>query len=807
MKTFVSLVIALVFTFFPSSYTREAKAQASQPHFQTHHDTIPNFVQNPTIRSVGNGSWFNANTWAPARLPNASDVVLISHAVTYDKTTGIADTIGIDANGVLRFATDQATKLQVSMLLVMPGGTLEVGTVANPVAANVTAEIIIRNKALDLTNDGIGVYDPEQWGTGLLIIDGRLKMHGSVKSPTFVRLARQPKAGDTTLLLEQAPEGWRPGDRLIVPDTRQVSWWPTSQYGTTIPPQWEELTIQSLSNSTVTLTSPVRYDHLGARDGDGILRFLPHIGNLTRNVLIRSANPNGTRGHTAWLHNADADVRYVQFQDLGRTTNALIDNTTLDANGIATHIGTNQIARYPFHTHHLSGPATPPANGFQTTAIGLAVDNGAHGDNIKWGMAIHGTHYGLFRQNVVYHVAGAGIVTEDSTESFNVIEQNFVVRLQGTGDRADGSCGISCAREGVGLWFRGPNNYVRDNVVANAVNSYGYTYYQFGTGTQRIPAYKGANPDHAGQFVEVDIYAMPLREFARNEVYGATPNGMTFWSVGIFGQDSPRATSRSVIEDFRAWHVRTGIYAYQSNKLTIAKSTFIGDPEAMRSLTSTGMEFGDYLQKDLVITEANIENFRSGIIVPLIVDERNQASAGITVIQNGFLRNYANVLIDTPLHNNNVVGLSPKRVELRNIKFAPMSVPPLSGITPYMISMNHQPQTISHLVQENSVYVYGYNQISGNDFRVYFIEQAPDFVVPKTTYRADGTPLMIASPEAGLTNQQNWQKHGIAIAGAVAPCSDKTSKPEIKGFVCSGGSVIDTVPPRAPSGLTVVVVP
>jgi hypothetical protein len=34
-------------------------------------------------------------------------------------------------------------------------------------------------------------------------------------------------------------------------------------------------------------------------------RLLPHVGNATRNVVIRSENPAGTRGHTLFTHRAD----------------------------------------------------------------------------------------------------------------------------------------------------------------------------------------------------------------------------------------------------------------------------------------------------------------------------------------------------------------------------------------------------------------------------------------------------------------------------------------------------------------------
>ena len=51
--------------------------------------------------------------------------------------------------------------------------------------------------------------------------------------------------------------------------------------------------------------------------------------------------------------------------------------------------------------------------------------------------------------------------------------------------------------------------------------------------------------------------------------------------------------------------------------------------------------------------------------------------------------------------------------------------------------------------------------------------QAPDFVIPASQLRGDGRPMLIGAPVAGLTNQQAWLKHGVAIAGAVAPCAVK----------------------------------
>ncbi len=100
-----------------------------------------------------------------------------------------------------------------------PEAGLQIGTSGSPVAANALAEIVIADRPVDT---GI---DPEQYGTGLLGF-GRVTMHGSVKSPTFVRLAAEANAGQASLSLSAGVAGWHGGDRLVVPGTNQTSQMP-----------------------------------------------------------------------------------------------------------------------------------------------------------------------------------------------------------------------------------------------------------------------------------------------------------------------------------------------------------------------------------------------------------------------------------------------------------------------------------------------------------------------------------------------------------------------------------------------------
>src|SRR5262249_38724626 len=259
-----------------------------------------------------------------------------------------------EIDGVLRFATDRNTKIKVANLMVTDDGTLEIGTPDHPVASNVSAEIVIADQAIDRT------VDPGQIGTGLEGL-GKITMHGAIKSTTFARLTREPAAGDTTLTFDQPLNGWNAGDHIVIPDTRQLR---SNERGANYEPQDEEVRISRITGNQVELTTPLQYAHKGARNAAGTLELLPHAGNVTRNIVIRSENPEGTRGHMIFVSRATVDIRYVEVRDMGRTRMGVLDNSDFDASGKLTRFGANQIGRYAIHFHHDFGPKVAPANGY-----------------------------------------------------------------------------------------------------------------------------------------------------------------------------------------------------------------------------------------------------------------------------------------------------------------------------------------------------------------------------------------------------------------------------------------------------------
>ncbi|SEN74507.1 G8 domain-containing protein [Nitrosomonas marina] len=757
-------------------------------------DVVPDFASKPTITSKQNGNWFDLSTWQENRLPEANDVVRIEqgHTVNYN---GVSDVslAAIGIKGILTFDTEINTKIKAGTILVYSQGRLEIGTVSNPVKHNILAELIIANRPLAvLESDPVtDTYDPLQFGTGMIVF-GEISMHGKEMTPTWARLAQEPKSGQTRLSLEVNPSGWSVGDKLVLPDTRQtplIRKWQIDPV-TPIELQLEELIITDISDKTITLSKPLDFDHLGGRDTDGNIVGMPHVGNLTRNIRISSEDPYGVRGHLLFTERANVDIRYTAFVDLGRTTSKPLDNTIIE-NGEVKHIGTNQIGRYPIHMHHLMGPVNPDNTGYQFVIMGNSVDNGA-----KWGITVHNSHFGLIDSNVVYDTEGASFITEEGNEKENRFTNNFAVKsgtiitslyepryggVAGT-DRPLGFADFGY--EGSAYWFTGNDNYLLGNVAANAAFA-GVMYNSRPSGfwfnQPLTPKHRGADIDDLSQWTDYSgTWAPKVRISQENEIYAS---GVGLW-VGFSGMVGK-------INNYLLWNIKqTGIYSQRNTFAVYADMTLVSDQTISNQnhiyTINKGVDLTNtrYRSGHTVLKNIRVEGFNLGIDLPAFLQPDKYSLQGdmppkITIIENSYLRNYVNVREHSPI-------VSTKHTLINNVEFVQNTGPSnkyLSMTSADIISNLERSFSLTARTKESHLFVLNYNRQPGENFEYFFYEQSPDHVIEDVTINNKYANPEDDCPTLGMTNQQCWDKYGVATLNQIARCTNNYHS-EIQGFTC-----------------------
>jgi hypothetical protein len=750
----------------------------------TDDNTIPNYGYDPTVVSIANGSWSSASTWSIGQVPGAGAIVSIAAGttVTYDAdSTAVLSAITIQPGGTLQFATNINTEVIAADYLVLPGGTLNVGTQANPIAPNVTTLIETANQTINTT------FDPSQYGDSLIGL-GNITIYGAYKTP-FVQVAVAPQAGDTALYFEQPVTGWQVGDELYLPDTRQLDGNDDPQSGNFVSEQ-ETAYIASISANglVVTLTSPLQYGHSGATDSNGNVTFLPDVVDETRNVVIRSQSGGANRGFVLFTQRANVNINSADFLALGRTTNATINDTTYNSSGQVTSIGTNQQDRSPVVFLDLWGPATPQTDGYQYTFADNTVLCPMTPQTHIWAIELNNSSYGLIQGNFVDNWYGAGISLVTGAEVDNMIEGNFVTAIGGTGNRD------TTGLDGTGYWSPTVDDSWVDNVATDinpgGVYSYGFTIdqeYVGGQGIVRVVAYQGADPTQAGQSIMVNMYGASLVQFAGNETYGATPDGFNFWAVGTFGEVN--YGSAGVVQNFYTWNLsQWGYFGYESNNLTINGFIDRGNASLAEGL---GLWFADYQQQGLIVNNADVQGVLTGMDAP-------ESGVGESLFENSYFSDVVDVAVASPGNVSEPSAEVPQSIVLDNDLYAAPSGSPVNAVDmEYTTGGGFSGNLQINLTTLQQIFVYDYDQVSGDNFQVYYTQQTASFIVPKSG-SAYG---LVASPASGLTNQQNWTTYGVAIAGALAP-STATAMAGIDGLVVplSSGVSKAVLVPSAPAG-------
>ena len=726
---------------------------ATGPHLATHTESIPDLAAEPTVTSAKAGPWSAPDTWTPARVPIAGDVVRIAPGteVTYDVVSDAAlDAVGVA--GTLTFRTDADTRLLVTHLLVYAGGTLAVGDERRPVSPDARAEIVFANRPLLSGTAAQPGRDGQQFGNGLLVW-GRLSIVGAPRLPAFERLADDVQAGERVVRLRAVPRGWRAGDLVLLPDSRQATDAERSA------PAWELVRIARLEGAAVELDAPTRHAHLGARATTGALatgltrqRLLPHAANVSRNIVLRSEDPAGVRGHTMILRGGDATIVNARFEDLGRTTTAPLDNAVLE-NGRVTRPGTNQASRYPVHLHHVVDAAT-----FAATRPAFVIRGVVVAGAPRWGLSVHGSHFGVVAENVVYDVAGAGIVTEDGSETGNRFERNLVAGARGSGEAFDArKLAQGHGHEGAGFWIGSDNNAFVGNVAAG-VRDGGFTFFRDGD-AQPFPAF----PQRAGEH-----WPEPRRaaEFSGNEVYGATGAGIRLWDGKTCKICRDQQT---IIRDTTIWHSRTGLsYDYHADYYRVDGLVVQGDParvEGTLGVAANGGRRIDLTRARIAAVDVGIDGGGNLNRRFDVADATVQARVGLRIRRGRSWENFETVTV-----RNVSVDLLPATPAGRLIALSEESAGP--GRVKAML--------------RRPIYFTNFRPGGGRAFQLFFPDQAPDAPVPQNPRPEFGCPV------ERMTNAECMRRYGIATGGEVASCA--TVLPGVDGFACPVAPT--ALPPR-----------
>jgi len=484
------------------------------------------------IRSRQNGPWSAPATWEGGKVPGVGSRVQVreGHRVVYDvKLNQVIRFIHVA--GTLTFAPDRDTELNVGLIRVQSGdaatedgfncqahftdtpagqpkAVLEAGTPDQPIDARHTARIRLTY---------VEGMDKETC-PAIVCCGGRMDFHGAEMDRTWVKLGAPVKAGDTAIKLAEPVTGWRVGDRVILTaTTRQKKRAKTFERSTHDSTQTEERLITAIKGDQLTFDKPLAYDHIcdGPYRGD--------VANLSRNVIIESADPKGVRGHTMYHRNSAGSISYAEFRHLGKQ-------------GI--------LGKYSIHFHLVRDSMRG------SSVIGASIWDSGN----RW-ITIHGSNYLIVRDCVGYQSVGHGFFLEDGTEVYNVLDRNLAVQAYIGKPLPEQVFGFD-HNNGAGFWWANSLNTFTRNVAAEC-DEYGY---RFEAAPDPASALRLAVARPDGSREEVDIRTLPFVRFEDNESHCQRRHAFNLGGSaedlkGDVGGVGPDAQHPFIIRNTRIWNV------------------------------------------------------------------------------------------------------------------------------------------------------------------------------------------------------------------------------------------------------------
>lgn len=731
-------------------------------------------MEDATHMAVASGNWSDAGTWRDGALPTEGARVIIPQGVSVTVAGIVPESIKtIGLMGALTFDPTTDTELRVDTIISMEGSRLEIGTANAPIQQGVTARVIFADDGP--VNRG---WDPQQLSRGAVLM-GQTEMFGAEKTAWAV-LAEHPRAGDTSIEVEGATNGWAVGDELVIAATDPYN------------PEHDDLVrISAIDGSTITLDRALQYDHVPP-----VADLDVHVANLTRNIVFTSENTDiAHRGHIMFMHTLDVSISYARFTELGRTDKSVkLDDFSfpdLDDGPTLVGPGNNVRGRYSLHFHR---------GGTAPGSIPALVQGSVVTDDPGWAYVNHSANVD-FISNVSYHILGGAYQTEagDEVGSFvgnialHTINPEYPL-LSDTDEllidiREDAQ---DFAFQGDAFWLHGGGVRVDDNVVAGA-SGHAYVYWPEGLiearpdGPQEMTDFDVANVPGADRYFDRDwmeVWHVPVVSFNGNTAYAAT-KGLEFYYLHTsfldnesnYASDAYRSQLESVFENLTIWNMAVhGIGFNYTENLTFRNVRLVGngDPNIVGVDADHFHLLGTHRFDNLTV-----EGFGVGMQVP---------TQGQVLVEGG---TYAN-LVDFEVRNPH---LEPRDLTFRDINF---------GDSPYVndaerIRFEMTPDfTLTGVVQT------GLESDGVDKFLLYFLlpdritldfgpydgvalyyaEQAADFVpVTEENKKTEVDEEQVPQEYVGLSNEQLMSRYGLSFGGELLPTGSEPSTDVVGGLI------------------------
>lgn len=535
--------------------------------------------ESPLVRSKQSGPWSAAETWDAARVPQRGDRVVIraGHRVVYDADSREVLRL-VQIAGTLEFARDRNTRLEAGLITIIPseepseegfdchaqpvavaqGATrpaLLIGEPGAPIPGAFTA--LVRLRYVEGMN--------KESCPALVCCAGRMEIHGEPLRRTWVKLKRPITPGTESVAVAESVEDWKPGDHVIVTGTTRTRGRRGSSGGFADSAQTEERRLIHAGGRDFTGGYPLRLDKplLFAHFADD--DFQGEVANLSRNVVVESADPDGIRAHTMFHRNSAGSISYAEFRHLGKQ-------------GV--------LGRYSLH-FHLCGD----------TMRGSSVIGASVWDSHNRWLTIHGTDALVVRDCVGYKSIGHGFFLEDGTEINNILDHNLAALVL-PGKPLPKQVIPFDLNRGAGFWWANCQNSFTRNVAAECAE-YGYRFDCKQT-DDYDPVRPIRRPDQSVQ--SQDTRVMPFIRFEGNEAHTmpffclnlrgiARPEGggLDFYNQNLTLAEEASAAQPDPrypfwIRDFKCWEANWALHLGTTGVFVDGLDVFRSDVAIWRSI-------------------------------------------------------------------------------------------------------------------------------------------------------------------------------------------------------------------------------